>query len=61
MGLKKPVGEIIKIGDASCLIVGVVNDFHSESLHEQRLPTILYRASYMQTSAILSLSFGCKA
>jgi ABC-type antimicrobial peptide transport system permease subunit len=52
MGLKKPIGETIKIGDASCLIIGIVNDFHSESLHESRLPTILYRAPYMQTSAI---------
>jgi putative ABC transport system permease protein len=52
MGLKDPVGTIIKIAESPCVIIGVVNDFHTSSLHETKLPVILYRANYMQTSAI---------
>jgi putative ABC transport system permease protein len=52
MGLNNPVGEFISIGDSQCVIIGVVNDFHTSSLHETRLPAILYRVDYMQTSAI---------
>ncbi len=52
MGLEKPIGEIIQIGEANCVIIGVINDFHTESLHASRLPVILYRTDYMHTSAI---------
>jgi putative ABC transport system permease protein len=52
MNLKEPVGSVIYIGDASCVVIGVTNDFHTESLHEQRLPVILYRTDYMHTSAV---------
>lgn len=52
MGLVKPVGETITIGDANCVIIGVVNDFHTTSLHEMRLPVILHRTDYMHTSAV---------
>lgn len=52
MNLKQPVGEIIHIGEASCVIIGVVNDFHTESLRSSRQPAILYRTDYMHTSAL---------
>jgi putative ABC transport system permease protein len=52
MDLKEPVGSLLSIGDAPCVIIGVTNDFHTESLHEQRLPVILYRTDYMHTSAV---------
>lgn len=52
MGLKDPVGAIIKISETPCVIIGVVNDFHTSSLHEARFPVILYRTDYMHTSAV---------
>lgn len=52
MGLKNPIGEEIKIGNVPCVVVGIVNDFHSESLHEAMLPVILYHVAYEHTSAI---------
>lgn len=52
MGLKNPVGEIIGIANTRCVIIGVVNDFHTSSLHENRLPVILYRTDYLHTSAV---------
>lgn len=52
MGLTNPVGELIKIGDAECVIVGVVNNFHTESLHSARIPAILYQVNYMNTSGV---------
>lgn len=52
MGLKDPVGTIIKISGTPCVIIGVVNDFHTSSLHEARFPVILYRTDYMHTSAL---------
>jgi putative ABC transport system permease protein len=52
MNLKQPVGEIIHIGEASCVVIGVVNDFHTESLRSSRQPAILYRTDYMHTSAV---------
>jgi putative ABC transport system permease protein len=48
MGLTNPIGEEIKIGDVPCVVIGIVNDFHTESLHESRLPAILYRTSTVQ-------------
>lgn len=52
MGLKDPVGQIIFIASAPWVIIGVVKDFHTSSLHETRLPVILYRTDYMHTAAV---------
>jgi putative ABC transport system permease protein len=52
MDLQQPVGSTISIGDVPCLIIGVVNNFHTASLHQTRLPVILSRTDYMHTSAI---------
>ncbi len=50
MGFANPVGEEIKIGDVTCVVIGVVNDFHTESLHEARLPAILFRSPNVQNA-----------
>jgi putative ABC transport system permease protein len=52
MGLKNPIGEIIKIGNASCVIIGVVKNFHTQSLHEEKLPVILFRSLYTNTYSV---------
>jgi putative ABC transport system permease protein len=52
MGLKNPIGETLEIGKSACVIVGVVNNFHTSSLHANRLPVILYRSPYERTSAV---------
>jgi putative ABC transport system permease protein len=52
MGLKDPIGTVIKIGDASCVIIGVINNFHTRPLHEDRLPVILYRNQYVNSSYV---------
>lgn len=52
MGLSQPIGEHIKIGDTNCEIIGIVNNFHTASLHEAREPVILYRNSIEHVSAI---------
>jgi putative ABC transport system permease protein len=52
MGLKNPIGEEIKFGQITCVIIGVVNDFHTSSLHETILPVILYRQHIEAISAL---------
>jgi len=49
MGMSHPIGEHITIGDVPCVIIGVINDFHTKPLHESRLPVILYRTSIFRT------------
>ncbi len=52
MKMNDPVGQQIEIFDKKCVIIGVINDFHTESLHEARLPVVLYRIDYMHTAAV---------
>ncbi|MBN8577055.1 MAG: ABC transporter permease [Cytophagales bacterium] len=52
MNLTHPIGQTIYIGGSPCVIIGVTNDFHTESLHSSRQPVILYRADYMNTSGV---------
>jgi putative ABC transport system permease protein len=52
MALKNPVGEVIRIGNATCVIVGVLKDFHTQSLHEEKLPVILFRSAYTNTYSV---------
>ncbi|GHN02930.1 ABC transporter permease [Cytophagales bacterium WSM2-2] len=52
MGLTHPIGEHISIGNSSCVIVGVINDLHTQSLHAPRLPVIIYRTIIFQTQAV---------
>ena len=44
MNLKDPVGKNIKIGGGSLQIIGVVKDFHFESLHEAVKPSFILLA-----------------
>ena len=41
MGLKNPVGQIIENNDRKFTIVGIVKDFHFESLHNPITPAII--------------------
>jgi len=52
MGLTQPIGERIKVGGAECEIIGVVNNFHTASLREQREPAVLYRAEIKHISTL---------
>ncbi len=45
MHLKDPVGKNIKIGGGSLQIIGVVKDFHYESLHETVTPSFIVLAT----------------
>jgi len=42
MGIKNPVGKNIKLFDQSMQIIGVVKDFHFESLHEPVKPSYMF-------------------
>lgn len=52
MGMTNPVGEQIKIGEAECVIMGVLKDFHTESLRNEKLPVIVYQHPILNSSAI---------
>ncbi len=52
MGLTNPVGELIKYGDAELIIIGVLKDFHTESLRNEKLPVIVYQHPVLQCSAL---------
>ncbi len=41
MGLQKPVGQTIELYSGKVLVVGVVKDFHTESLHQPIAPVII--------------------
>jgi putative ABC transport system permease protein len=52
MKLEDPLGAVIKIGESPCVIIGVVNNFHTRSLHEERLPVIIYNHQYVNSSYV---------
>lgn len=52
MGMKNPIGEQVTIGEAQCVIIGVLNDFHTESLRNEKLPVIVYRQPILNCSAL---------
>ncbi len=41
MGLKNPVGQVIKFHERPGTVIGVVKDFHFESLHKELEPALL--------------------
>ena len=57
MGLKKPIGEEIKFGQIPCVIIGVINDFHTSSLHEALLPVILLYRQHIESVSALYVGF----
>jgi putative ABC transport system permease protein len=52
IGMTDPVGAQIKIGDAQCVILGVLKDFHTESLRNEKLPVIVYQHPILNSSEI---------
>ncbi|HMV88667.1 MAG TPA: ABC transporter permease [Cyclobacteriaceae bacterium] len=52
MSMTNPIGEKITIGSSQCVIIGVLDDFHTESLRNEKLPVVIYRQSVLQCSAI---------
>lgn len=52
MNMNNPIGEQIKVGEAECIIIGVIKDFHTESLRNEKLPVIVYRQPILNCSAI---------
>jgi len=51
MGLKQPLGEHINVNGNDCVIIGVVDNFHTEPLQHARLPVVLYRVNDAHCSA----------
>jgi putative ABC transport system permease protein len=56
MGLKNPVGSMIKWGDGNVTIIGVVKDFVIESPFEKTLPMIIGHNDNNSAVAVLRLS-----
>ncbi len=52
MELKDPVGKIISMGGADRTIIGVVNDFHFQSLHEKVKP-FFFRFAPRETIVVI--------
>jgi ABC-type antimicrobial peptide transport system permease subunit len=52
MGLTDPLGVELKIGDVTCVVIGVLSDFHSESLRKDKLPVVLYTHPILNCSRI---------
>jgi hypothetical protein len=52
MNLPQPVGTMIRIGDSECMIIGVINDFHTSSLKQEQLPVIIYPHPVLQCSRL---------
>jgi hypothetical protein len=49
MGIKNPVGKNVKLFGYSMQIVGVVKDFHFESLHEPVKPSYMFLSGQNNT------------
>ena len=52
MGLKDPVGKTVKLWEQEREIIGVVHDFHIESLYEQLKPCFLLLSPYVNNIAV---------
>ncbi len=52
MGLTNPIGEVLSFGATPCVIIGVLKDFHTESLRNEKLPVILYTQPILNCSAL---------
>lgn len=52
MGLKDPVGKTVTLWGQEREIIGVVNDFHTESLYEQLKPCFLLLSPYVNNIAV---------
>lgn len=52
MDMNNPIGEQVTVGNAVGVIIGVINDFHTESLRNEKLPVILHRQPLPNCSAV---------
>ena len=43
MQLEEPIGQYIDMYGEKCKVVGIINDFNSQSFHESLFPTIIYQ------------------
>lgn len=57
LGLRDPVGKLIRIGDQQRRIIGVTANFHSQSLHEPIQPVVFQVDELVQT-ILLRLTAG---
>jgi ABC-type antimicrobial peptide transport system permease subunit len=57
MGLKDPVGKIIKYNDGEVQVVGVVKDFHYGSLY-QRVEPLIFRCRPRGTTMLVKVKAG---
>ena len=53
MGLTDPVGKTVKLWGSDALILGVVSDFHIESLHEKVKP-LVFRLTPKHTNYVMA-------
>jgi hypothetical protein len=58
MGLKNPIGTMVKMWDKEKQIVGVVKDFHVTSLHEKIEPMVFYYGSNNTAVIVARLENG---
>jgi hypothetical protein len=58
MGMKDPVGKFIKFGPFNCEIIGVVKDFHFESLHDPIDPLFFILAPPFTEKVIVRIEAG---
>ncbi|CAL1518930.1 ABC transporter permease [Chitinophaga sp. MM2321] len=54
MGIKDPVGKIIRLGGVSRQIIGVAKDFHFQSLHEEVKP-LFFRIDQLNSTVMVSI------
>lgn len=58
MGMEDPIGKVIQFGPFECEIVGVVNDFHFESLHTAIDPLFFILVPPITEKVIVKLESG---
>ncbi|MFY0602614.1 MAG: ABC transporter permease [Flavobacteriaceae bacterium] len=59
MGLENPIGKTIKLWDSKKKIIGVVKNFHAESLYEPIQPTFI-QAYPMQNNTLVKIKDGAE-
>ncbi len=58
MGMQDPIGKFIKFGPFNCEIIGVVKDFHFESLHDPIDPLFFILAPPFTEKVIVKIEAG---
>ena len=58
MGMKEPIGKIIKLGPYQCEIIGIAKDFHFESLHTPVNPMFFVLAPQYAEKIMVKIAAG---